>query len=407
MEVFVARQPIFNRLKDVVAYELFYRKHGENSLEVMNKDSASATVIMNSFFTIGLEKIAENKHVFIKFTDTLLNYDIATLLNKEKTVIEIMSEIQNTDLIKICEDLKCKGYQIALDDYTLINNDVFDDIIHYVDIIKVDFLINSLMDREDIVKKLSPFGVKLLAERVENIEDFQEAYNMGFDYFQGYFFSKPEIIADEDIPSFKLNSLHIINELNRVEPDYDIIAEIMKRDLSLSYKLLRLVNSVVFNLSERIQSLRHALVFLGFNELRKFMYLLLLYDMCQDKPGELIKTSLVRAKFGELLCNDLNNFNKNEIFLMEMFSLIDGMLNKPLQNILEELPLQERAKDALQGSNNEYFDIHQLILAYEGANWEKTQEICNKLSIDDKGLSNYYIKSIAWVEEILETWNNC
>lgn len=406
MEIYVARQPIFNRQKKVIAYELFYRNHNDNSLNGVNKDSASATVIMNSFVTMGTERIAGNKQLYVKFTDTLLNYDIVTLLNKKNTIIEIMTEICNVDLIKICKDLKDRGYKIALDDYNLVKRNIFDEIIQYIDVIKVDFLTNSLIDREDIVKKMNDYGVKLLAERVETLDDFNEAYNMGFDYFQGYFFSKPEIIVDEDIPSFKLNSLHVINELNRVEPDYNVIADILKRDLSLSYKLLKLVNSVAYDLTERIQSLKHALVILGFNELRKFMYLVLLYDMCQDKPGELIKTSLIRAKFGELLCVDLNIYNKNEIFLMEMFSLIDGVLNKPLEIALNELPLELKVKEALMGIENEYFTIHQLIISYESAEWEQVHNICKELSLKCDNLSDYYLQSVDWVDEILSLWSN-
>lgn len=405
VDIYVARQPIFNRQKQQVAYELFYRRHKKENFEIFNRDSTSATVIMNSFITMGIDKVAGGKEVYVKFTDMLLNYDIPTLLNSKDMIIEIMPEESNIDLVRVCSELKKKGYKIALDDYTLINYKMFDALIKYIDIVKVDFLINSLMDREDIVYKMNSFGVRLLAERVETIDDFTEAYNMGFDYFQGYFFSKPEILEDKEIPSFKLHSLHIINELNRVEPDYDVITEIVQRDISLSYKLLRMVNSVSYNIPGKVESLKQALVFLGFNELRKFMYLVLLYDMCQDKPGELIRISLVRAKMGEYLCNDLNCYNKNEIFLMGMFSMIDGVLNKPIDIALNALPLKEEIKDAIKGVRNNYFILYNLIIKFESADWVEVDKSINELELNKAKVSDYYTAAVNWVDDILSEWN--
>ncbi|MFZ7121817.1 MAG: EAL and HDOD domain-containing protein [Eubacteriaceae bacterium] len=407
MEVYVARQPIFDRHKNVIGYELFYRTGQVDRFDMINYDSASASVIMNSFITIGIEKLTNNKCAYIKFTDTLLNYDIATLFDKNRIVIEIIEDfVTNTDLLKKCKELKNTGYKIVLDDYLLMKTDLPENVIEYIDIVKVDFLRNSLIDREDIAKEMKSIGKELLAERVETQEEFNEAVNMGYDYFQGYFFCKPQITTEKDIPMFKLNSLHVINELNKTEPEYDRIAEIINKDISLTYKLLRLINSAAFHLNEQISDIKHALVLLGFNEIRKFIYLVLLYDMCKDKPDELIRLSLMRAKFGEMIFRNHKDIKENEVFLMEMFSLIDAVLDKPLDQALSLLPLSDKAKKALLGEKNNYYYIHSLIVSYEKNRWEDFYNYLYILKIDGGNIFNYYQASIEWVNDIFSSWEN-
>lgn len=407
MEVYVARQPIFDRHKNVIGYELFYRTGQVDTFDMINYDSASASVIMNSFITIGIEKLTDNKCAYVKFTDTLLNYDIATLFDKDSIVIEIVEDfVNNTDLLKKCKELKNIEYKIVLDDYLLMKTDLPENVIEYIDIVKVDFLRNSLIDREDIAKEMKSIGKELLAERVETQEEFNEAVNMGYDYFQGYFFCKPQTTSEKDIPVFKLNSLHIINELNKIEPEYDRIAEIIKKDLSLTYKLLRLINSAAFHLNEQISDIKHALVLLGFNEIRKFIYLVLLYDMCKDKPDELIRLSLMRAKFGETIFRNHKDIKQNEVFLMEMFSLIDAVLDKPLDQALAVLPLSDKAKKALLGEKNNYYYIHSLIVSYEKSRWEDFYNYLNILKIDGCNIFDYYQTSIEWVNDIFSSWEN-
>jgi EAL and modified HD-GYP domain-containing signal transduction protein len=408
MEIHVARQPIFNRRKETFAYELFYRSKDERDSSEINQDSATATVMANSLLTIGMDRLAEGKKCFIKFTDTLIGYNLPTLLDSGNVVIELMRDaVKSLDLTEACKKLKEKGFMLALDDYYIYQSDFPEEALEYLDYVKVDFTKNSPLERDDIARKLLKKNVKLIAECVESNEDFLEGMDMGYDYFQGYFFNKPEVISHKDIPASKLNALHIISELNQMEPSFDVIEGIIKKDVSLSYKLLKLINSAAFHVNVQVMSVRQALVMLGFTEIRKFMYLILLYDICEDKPDELVRNTLVRAKFGDYISRKFTGkVDHGEIYLMELFSSIDAMLNRPMADILEELPLSERVKSALRGDKNIYQDIHQMISFYEKGQWQSYYEQLDKLKITDECIAEYFLLSLDWTREIFQVWNN-
>jgi len=364
--------------------------------------------VANSLLTIGMERLTDGKKCFIKFTDMLIGYNLPTLLDPRTVIIELMRDaVQAIDLVEACKALKEKGYTLALDDYYIYQKDFPSESLEYLDYVKVDFTKNSPLERDDIARLLKRKNIKLIAERVETSEEFLEALDMGYDFFQGYFFKEPEIISHKDIPASKLNALHIISELNQMEPSFDIIEDIIKRDVSLSYKLLKLINSAAFRVSATVTSIKQALVRLGFTEIRKFMYLVLLYDICEDKPDELVRNALVRAKFGDYLSSKfVGKVELGEIYLMELFSSIDAMLNRPMNEVMEELPLSQHVKSALRGEKNMYQDIHQLISCYEKGNWQKYYEYLDKLKISDEGVAEYFLLALDWTREIFQVWNN-
>jgi len=400
MDVFVARQPIFDRREKVVAYELLFRSGNKDMYDALDGDLATSKVITNSFLVIGLEAITDKKRAFINFTDNLLRYKIANNLPRDLIGIEILENVVfNEQIYQLCLELKRQGYLLILDDFVM--RPEIGPFIDVVDIIKVDFLATSPFERQRLPQKLQRNNVKFLAEKIESKEVYQEAIKAGYSYFQGYFFSKPVIMAAKDVPGYKLNYLKLLRQLSKKELDFDEIEQIIKQDLSLSYKLLKFINSAAFGFRSEIRSIKYALILLGPREVAKWISLIVLKGMGEDKPEELMVNSLVRARFGELLAPFIGMPERSaDLFLMGMFSLIDAFMDRPKKEILDELPIAMDIKNALLGEANSLQKVYELILNYEVANWEKVSELMAILKADEKILPQLYQITLAWVSQI-------
>jgi len=403
MELFVARQPIFDIHQNVYGYELLYRSQRGNYYDGSDGDQASFSVIHNIFFLIGLENLTGGKKAFINFTKNLLVNDIAFSLPKEFLVIEVLENIEPDELIiSTCTELKKSGYVLALDDFVMKNN-FFNPLVELADIIKVDLRESRAEEMKEIAQQFASKGIKLLAEKTETLEEFKLAREMGYVYFQGYFFSKPIIISRKDIPSNKINHLQMLQEINREDLDLGSLEKIIKRDTSLTYKLLKYINSAFFGLRQPITSIKHALVLLGEYEVRKWASLILLTSIGQDKPAEILITSLVRAKFCESLVSEAAFKGKESaLFLLGMFSMIDVLISRPMDEILEEILLPEDVKVALLGGENRYRDMLELALSYERGDWQFFSQYVSKLSLDEDKIPDLYLNSIDWAEKSLK-----
>ena len=304
MDVFVARQPIFDRRLNVYAYELLFRVGRENVFVDTDGDIATSSVITDSFLVIGLESLTRGRKAFINFTKNLLMDETATILPKDLLVIEILEDVMpSKGIITACKKLKDSGYVLALDDFVF--EPKFTPLIKLADIIKVDFKLSGEEERRLLIQKFSSTKIKFLAEKVETQKEYEQAKEMGFSYFQGYFFSKPVIISSKDIPGNKINYLNILHEINLPEVDFNRIEGIVKHDVSVSYKLLRFINSAFFSFDAEVKSIKQALVLLGINEFRKWMSLIILKGMSEDKPKELLVISISRARFCELIAENV------------------------------------------------------------------------------------------------------
>src|SRR6266516_4382848 len=287
MEVFVARQPIFDRLRNVFGYELLFRSGLENVFRHDDPDQATLKVINHSLFLFGLQELTAGTKAFINFTrDTLLS-ECATLLPKESVVVEVLETVEpDDDVVAACRSLKQAGYLLALDDFTMQSE--ANPLVGLADLIKVDFSLTNADERRYLVQTYTPRNIVLLAEKVESQEDFDQARAMGYSYFQGYFFSKPAIISGNDVPGFKLTYIQLLNEINKPEVDFKAVEDLIKREVSLSYKLLRYINSVAFSLRHRINSVGQALLLLGQSGIKRWGYIIVLADMGVSRPIELV-----------------------------------------------------------------------------------------------------------------------
>ena len=398
MEVYVGRQPIFDRYNNVLGYELLYRRSMNNFYEGNDADKDTAEVINNAFFVMHLDELTEGTKAFINFTETMIVENVPMLLPKETLVVEILEQsIVSQELIESCIKLKKAGYKIALDDFVF--DEKFISLIDIADIIKLEFSRVSLFDQRQLMNRYKG-KILFLAEKVETREEYDLALNMGYDYFQGYFFSKPVIYKGKDIAILNTNIIRIINELYSLDPDFNRINQIIESDLGLSYKILKVSNTVYFEAKYEIKSIKQAIVRLGISELKRWFNILLVKDIQIVDNRDLIKNSIIRAKFMELIALDSSN-NKEHLdyFMVGMFSCIDVLLNRDMASILDELPFTKEVKVALLGNDNPINSTLKIVLDHEYSRLNNLDSDYPIQNISQNRFMELYIEAINWVKQ--------
>lgn len=402
MDIFVARQPILTREEEVFGYELLYRNSEKNSFTEIDGDVATTELLLNSFLGIGNAKLSQGKKLFINFTRNLLLKKVPCLFSSEKIVIEILEDVEgDKEVIAVVAEFKNLGYTIALDDFLL--KDLNKHLLPYADIIKVDFLNTNNQQRQAIHKIAKFYNAQLLAEKIETREDFETAVSEGYNFFQGYFFSKPVIVSSTDIPFQSFGYIRILNKLNSPDPDIDKIASLIESDLSLSYKLLKIVNSVAYNTRVKVTSIKQAIVILGLNELIRWLTIISLKEQQPNSPAadEILSQSLIRGKFAEQFGITLfGPKRKAECFMLGMFSTIDAILQRPMEEVLMTLPLSDDVKKALLGKDSELRVIIDVYAAIEKADWETLDSY--SINFQPSDLSTCYENAINWTNEIFD-----
>lgn len=401
-ESFIARQPIFDRRLQVYGYEILYRAAAQDEQSLFpDGDRASLSVIQSLFFSTGTDLFAGGRKAFINFTQNLLLADAPYFLPKEWAVIEILEDVEPTpEVHAACRRLKESGYLLALDDFTLRQGHQRE-LLGLVDILKVDFRGTSPEEQARIVRELRSRVPHLLAEKTETREEFQKALEAGYSLFQGYFFSRPVIVNRKDVPISKINALRLIAELNRPDLDVDAVHAVIKRDPALVYKLLRYINSAFFGLRHKVNSIRHALVLLGEREIRKWATLTVYSRLTVKQPYELVKLSLVRGQFLELLADCVGmGAEKDQLFLMGIFSVMDTLLGRPMDEAIQEVPLVDDVKAALVGTVNRYRVLYEIALGYEQAKWDTLSRISADLRIDPSAFTARYLQAVEWTERV-------
>ncbi|MBU5314065.1 HDOD domain-containing protein [Tissierella carlieri] len=401
MDVFLARQPIFDSEQKVSAYEILYRSGLVNNFDGIDGDEASREVIFNTFQTFGIENLTNAKPVFINFTESLINDETATLFSKDLLVVEILEDVLPSEqVIENSKSLKEMGYKIALDDF--IYKPEYEELIELADIVKIDFLLSDKEEIKRLSRDLKKRNIELLAEKVETREDFEYAKKLGFSLFQGFFFSKPEIVISKKIQPIKATCLQLVSKVNEKEIDFGKIANIVSMDLSLTYNLLKLVNSAAFGFRYRIKSVKHAVVALGEREIKKWIYLVVVNTIGEDEPDELTRLSLIRARFAELIAiNTRYKKQSEEMFLLGLFSLLDVILRRPISEVLDEVKASNVIKAALIDGNGEIGIIYKMIIAYEKAEWDEVLLYAESLDIDCYLIVKAYMDALLWYNKLV------
>ncbi|MPQ24303.1 EAL and HDOD domain-containing protein [Bacillus paralicheniformis] len=406
MRVFVARQPIFNRKEQVVAYELLYRESEKNFFSGIDGDQATTELMINSFVNIGIDKLTEGKRYYVNFTGGLLASGLPTYFDPDQLVVEILEDVPITpELIKRCRHLKSLGYTIALDDFCLkhrVERDLLHQLLASIDILKIDFFKTTRQERQSILQSCRNHRLTFLAEKVETRKDYEQAVKDGFQLFQGYFFSEPAVIDGQDITYHFHAYYELLNELSEDQPDIENVTNIIERDLSLSYQLLKLLNSPANRPIQKIKSIRQAIVLLGFKEIKRWIFILSFKDLTKKQnssKNEVVKISLIRAKLCELLAKKTNRPQPASYMLTGMFSFIDTLLHKELAEVISELPLTDEVGQALLGKENDYRKILQLAKSIERNEWEDNTPETEGLTKDEA--YQCYLEAVDWCQKLL------
>jgi len=408
MEVFIGRQPIFNLHEQIVAYELLYRGNNtKNAFPLVDSDAATIDVLVNSFLSIGFEEVTKGKPGFVNFTENLLMSSIHEFLKPSQVVIEILEDVPLTpELVERVIELKKYGFHIALDDFIMKEQvEIYDELFQQIDYIKVDFLASSIVKRMEIENKIKENfpHIRLLAEKVETHHQFEVAKSSGYVLFQGYFFEQPQIIQATDIPANTLQYIHIISLLKEEEPNIQLLAENIERDISLTYKLLQMINYSSQRSKSKVRSIKQAIVLLGIPNLRKWIYLLAMREIDRNTDSdifrEIICTSLFRAKVCEKLAKLSYKKNFSEYFLVGMFSLIDTLLQRPMDAILQQLPFSENITRTLLGYETEMSPYLAFSNALGKLDWARLEALAPQVNLQLEDMEQVYYEAMEWAEK--------
>ena len=393
-EVLVGRQPIYDAELEVYAYELLFRTAGSLEANVTDGDLATSQVILNTFMEIGIDRLAGDKLVFINLTRNFITGKYPIPLPPDRVVLEILEDITiDKELEEAVGELVEQGYIIALDD--IVEIDSIASLLGKTSIVKLEILGMDKADLRNYATTLKRKGIKILAEKVETHEEFEYCKMLGFDYYQGYFLSKPNIVEGKKILESKFTVLRLLSELQ--DPDLEIkkLEKVISQDVSLSYKLMRLINSVHYGTKERVNSLRQALTLLGLRQIKQWIGLIFLTRV-EDKPKELMITAMVRAKMCEVIAPLMGYRNAEAGFTVGLFSVLDALLDMPLEDVLKQLPLSDETNSALLEHKGKLGAVLLCVIAYEQGDWDEMEFP----KVGKNKLMEAYLEAIDWASSV-------
>lgn len=388
MDAFVARQPIFDCKLGVFAYELLFRS-GPDSCFPANTDGdfASTRTVSDVVSLIGLDTMVRGKRAFLNVTRHVLVNDLAMALPRNRVVVELLETIEPDDeVLAACRRLKKAGYMLALDDFVERPQDA--PLVAMADFVKVDFRSSDPEGREQLARRFARRGIRMLAEKVETRAEMTTAVPAGYTYFQGYFFCRPTIVASKDIPGFRLNYLRLLRELNRPDVNVHKLDDIIKQEMSIAFRVLRLVNSVAFGTRKRIESIREALVFLGLDIVRKWTSVWALAGLGHDKPAELVVNSVIRGLCCERLAEHAGLAHRApELFLLGMFSMLDAIMDRPMEEVLATISIPDDVRSGLVAGEGPLRPVLDLTVAFERGDWSTCVSLAADLAVAEEDVA--------------------
>ncbi|EKE84777.1 EAL and HDOD domain-containing protein [Idiomarina xiamenensis] len=410
MFFYLARQPIFNRQQQLFAYELLFRDGPNNAFPDISPEEATARLVETSEFNGGIESLTDGHPAFINFTESALLNQLPLVLPNQHLVVEILETVKpSNEIIEAVKRLRKKGYRLALDDFEY--NDSWNALLPYIDLVKIDFRALPIAKIQQHLKQMSAFSLKFLAEKIETQAEFKQAYELGFSYFQGYFFARPELMQKRQLSASQMALLDLLKAINDDNFSIDEVSNIVQHDAALTYKLLRFVNSAVFKRNTSIDSIRKAVVFLGQQELQKFVAIVATAQINDDKPSALMHSAIVRARFCEILAQTLNQqqaatqqraatIDAASAFLCGLFSLLDAMMDDSLENLLTRIAVNADVYRALVNQQGELANLLTLVQAYEQADWSAIHQQAAAWQLDEAELSALYHRALHWSAQL-------
>lgn len=394
VDLFIGRQPIVDRSQTVVAYELLYRAGNEDHARFDDGDLASSQVLVATFIEFGLEQIVGSKRAFINLTRPFLTGSIALPMSSEQVALEVLEDIEgDTEVLAgVCGHRKA-GYPIVLDDFTWRPG--IEPLLGLADIVKLDVLALPPETLEDYVPRLRARGLAVVAERVETPEMFERCLALGCEYFQGYYFCRPNVIRRHSLPANRVRVVNLLACLEDPVVSLEELERLIVQDATLSYRLLRYINSAALSLGREVESMHEAIVLLGTRTIRNWALLILYSGIDAAKPPELLKTALIRARMCERLAERYGGVNPTSAFTAGLLSTLDALLDQPMDRLLERVPLSASLKLALLGQDGALGDLLARTLDYERAHWEALRSRAVHVSVH----TGIYVEAIRWAEE--------
>ena len=399
--VFVSRQPILDATGKVFGYELLHREAVTTASGAAGEtaEAAGARGLTDVVLGLGLDTLAEGKPAFLNFTRDLLVGQAATLLPSAKTVIQLRRGlVVDEAVVTACHELHNAGYRLALD---FISDPESERLLPFVKFLKIDVRSMSTAAAATLVKRFAAGNAKVIAEKVESAEAFKEAKAAGFSLFQGYYFCRPITCRATALPQRRLAYLQLLAALRQPNVGVREIEEIVKHDMSLSYRVLRCVNSAAFGLRSEVTSIRQALVMIGVAPIRKWVSVWSIAGLTSGGTSELATVSLLRARCCELLGEKLGGrVADSEMFLLGLCSLLDAILDKPLAEAIADLPLPTEVRAALMGEANVPRQILDVVIAYENGMWDEALEKARALGLSEDSPATVYSDALKWAREL-------
>ena len=397
--IHIARQPILDTGRQVFGYELLYRADEVETTCNLEGDVAASRVLTDALLGIGLETLVGNAFAFLNFTRSLLLSGAAQLLPKKNVVIELREDIVvDRAIIEACEDLQKQGYLLALDDF--VAGSEAEQLVPFARFIKIDVLgTMSSQPWSATARRLVAPTRRVIAERVERSDVAMEAHRAGCSLFQGFYFCRPATRTARALPAHRQAYLNLFAALNNPDLTIDSLEELIKRDVSLTIRVLRSINSAAFALEQPISTVRHALVLLGIQQVRQWASVWAMAGLSAGGPTEIVSVALVRAR----LCETLGRARfgadaAGEMFLLGMCSTLDVVLDMPMEKALATLPLSDRLKGALLGENGNLRSMLDIAIARERGYWSSLPDMLAQMKLSDSLLSVAYVDALKWAQ---------
>ncbi len=390
--VHVGRQPIYTRKLDVYAYELLFRTTDGNC-EFTSGDMATGEVMVNALMDIGVGRIAGNARTFINMTEAYITGTRPLPPLGDRVVLEVLETVPPSDeVVAGLQRLISEGYRIALDDYT--GREDYEPLLNLAHIVKVDVLDCAGEELARQVARLGDYNVKLLAEKVETYEQYRTCQDLGFDYFQGYFFCKPDVVSGTRPAGNRLIAAQLLSALQKPDIEFEELQGLLSRDATLAYRLLAYVNSAYFNLRAPISSIRHALAIVGTRGVRQWAMLVLMMALNNGKPDELLRVGMIRARMCELLAARWPGESPDAFFTGGLFSILDALLDRDIHELSDTLTIDPNIVRDLQHGDGHIRATLGAVLAYEQG------RLCDLEESWRADCQRVYLDALAWSREL-------
>jgi len=388
----IGRQPIYDRQHALFAYELLYRSPCTEVTPESDGQRATELLLFDALLEHGLHHLCDQVLAFVNMTRDNLLSELVSSLPAERVVIEILEDVRvDTDLVDAVKKLTASGYTIALDDFVF--SPQWEPLLQLADIVKIDLLAQPWHEVEALVKRLEPYRVKLLAEKVEREEMYRKCLDLGCCYFQGYYFQRPQVVRGKRLSVSATARLKLIAEINRPDITLPQLADTIRYDPGLSLKLLKFINSAAFGFPRRIDSIERAIVVLGLNELKRWASLIALGDTVSGSPTNIMNLSLARGRMCEKLAEAAGLPNPPSYFLVGLLSILETSLRIPIETIVASIPLAEEVSRGLMGRGN-HGKALECVRSFE--DWQLDDLRFHDLDL--QAIGDIYLTSVSWAQ---------